>query len=1200
MLMSCGDRKEVTDGSIESDETEAANGQVEAGSAADDQFAGNLMALDSLPFTLAKGRVGSRPNDGAIFHAYAIAQGRDVEGKPVTVWVLGTPTSRPKAELSLMLDQGDGSEREITLRSMKQRSGSRMRLYASKGTNVDCPKTGMVDGPLSAYCLIAGKTEEVIGAKKVDLVKPIANDNKVLLPDGIELSKDQHLLHIFNEAGELASIAFRASHLTQWEAQALPDLADGLEPVIGPFTMTASTSADGRGVHNLWLDIIGPLEPGLADEGTFNFCFGLKTNAQEGYDSQGRRFIANPSDLRSAKLKVMGFGVNEDGTKIVRPYAPLPADAHTVELVGQLFWIPRSGDTVPFAPMEIRLELTGGANLTVSGNDLFKMKEQEVTGKSESQYLSDARILDLKGEVIPNQTAVLGKEVVLAMKNEPWLQIYSFETSRLEALPTQIKGGNLLIGGREGQLCILDTKEGVIEKWDLAQRRMIMAGLVEKPQDVLGIGMVKGRPCDYIVMACREQLRFLNAVTLEPCEPMIRRNGRADGANWEIDDYRAVISQEVDLNYAVANQTEQGSLLRFRALMTDTSGKQIDGGFIVLPSMYAGAVRSQGFGSGETSMGPYGASYFRYNNVAYSRESLLKSSLPTWRGKRAGNLGSKVLGVFYPFPQGINLMLATSREKGKIPQSGFDLEVHDLGANQKDPISIGRFDELAGCTIETEPGKPHMSKHLFISPDGTKLMTLNDAGTRIYERDFKKQAVLDNFAGGNLMLKTGTPLLVNRGMRMAYQQDAAGVKNPEFKLLESPPGARLSKNGLLEWECPAEMETDSVKFVIQLTDSERNLSLENSFEVALHGPKATLMVKEGQDGSGVEPPLKIFEVPNRGIIVDKLELAQSRLQLLLTKTPEGVHRLELFDVETMSWRQGVELQSKPDAFTANPEVVYLCYQEKSVMELRSTSDLNKMKKVNLPLPLLGIGCSQDTTEGVLCLAERLEQRTTKLAEYIDWTGQRVTISESHGAHARFVFLSPMTLKPLPIQANEKHLNQIVSHLPRSDREPIVRFTFSSDGKSMSISSWLMNFEGGQLNAVMHMKHMVHAILEKGRYLYTHGEGRLIRTDEMRGDLVVYEATKKLSQKPVIIKPIHGLDVDFEYSVQSGLGERDSLSFCRRSDGQHLMTISAVDDLGDSLPRDKQNLSWHMASVHKNKLITVGNRCRQLFIRELDF
>jgi hypothetical protein len=192
-----------------------------------------------------------------------------------------------------------------------------------------------------------------------------------------------------------------------------------------------------------------------------------------------------------------------------------------------------------------------------------------------------------------------------------------------------------------------------------------------------------------------------------------------------------------------------------------------------------------------------------------------------------------------------------------------------------------------------------------------------------------------------------------------------------------------------------------------------------------------------------------------------IEVDQGRLLVMVTEGPDGGFRLEVFDVEAEKWLEGATLPAQPDTFVANPKIVYLVYGGQGVMELRSMEDLGKTKRITLQLPIAGIGCGPDTTEGVLCIAESLNPEKTKLGEIIDWDGTRITVTTSSSRHVRLVFLSPTMLKPLPITGDEKELAQVTFFMPRQKDAKPVRFGFSPNGLLMTLDNYLIDFGTGR-------------------------------------------------------------------------------------------------------------------------------------------
>jgi hypothetical protein len=275
------------------------------------------------------------------------------------------------------------------------------------------------------------------------------------------------------------------------------------------------------------------------------------------------------------------------------------------------------------------------------------------------------------------------------------------------------------------------------------------------------------------------------------------------------------------------------------------------------------------------------------------------------------------------------------------------------------------------------------------------------------------------------------------------------------------------------------------------------------------------------------------------------------------------------------------------------------------MELRSMEDLAKTKRITLPLPLAGIGCGPDTTEGVLCIAERLDPEKIKVGEIIDWDGSRITISKSSSQHIRLIFLSPTSLKPLPITGRESELAQVTFFMPREKQEKPIRFGFSPNGLLMTMNNFLVDFgEGrGEIRTGVHMLgNEPIFITERGTSLYSHRwDQRYDRTDKLQEGRILYQKVEPAFEQGSTIRPVPGRDLDVGFKEAHARTEVVSAVFRRRSDDALVLTVTPLPEIkGLTLMHEQYTARVRMLSVCGNKLVTIGHRYRQLFIRDLVF
>lgn len=1167
-----------------------------------------------LALTFARFDYRNRDSEASTTIALALGTARTLNGETVTLWLLRFPdTDTSYSSISLKLEprrisgQGETAPESVWVRFLAKISGTDLCLFTSQDVGVDFLPRGVLGNRtgLRALCLRAGKENTLEGKTSNWVAVPVtvsdSTGGEVSLPEPVDRSSAQSILPLVTPSRELAGVAV-GDGKNGWKVHEIPELKAFFEPVLGPFQVTAFAKVAGR----LELQFNGAYNPGVSNDGRFIIALGQEKEARQGFDKEGRRFLVDLDNPEHSTLPTTSLRTGTDGRGSAKIEMTFPADTTKAGLVGQLLWVPTKGSAVPYPPFAIDLRLGDVPGLTVTGSDMFQVAGQDQSGKSRSEFLADARILDLQGQTIPNQTACFGSTVVLAMKGEPKVQLYSLESSNLAPLGTSLKGGKLLLGGDGTHVYLFESDSGIIEKWNLATRELVTAGVVEKPAEVLALTAIEASPEGLVVLLCKDRFRFLSNESLKPRMPKVMVDFRQQACGF--DDFRVIMDKPKNFTVAIADRAAQGYAAIFRGCPSLGPRENGQDSLIMTPASYQGAVRVENNGAGTNALGPDGASYYGVSAGSPKLVSMGPGQQKVlWTGKSSSPGNKLSYGGSFSSPAGLNLLLGVRRQEGVIPEDPYEILIYEQAAAPTEPTSLGTFNELAGCAAELRPGVSCLGKHLFFDPEAGRIVSLSADGTKLFDRKLKTTALLNHMMKGMFVLAAGGPTRVWRGQALRYQMGVAGVENPAFSLLDGPVGAKVSSGGLLSWNCPADSPGTTVGFRIKVMNPVTGQSLEKSLEMEVQGPAPSRAIKAGENGPGVPLPLRIVDVPHAGVILEKLEVDRGRLNVLLTETPDKAIRLEVFNAETETWLDGAMLPDRPDVFTANPKIVYLGYSKQSAMELRSMEDLAKTKRITLPLPLAGIGCGPDTTEGVLCIAERLDPEKIKVGEIIDWDGSRITISKSSSQHVRLVFLSPTSLKPLPITGRESELAQVTFFMPREPQAKPVRFGFSPNGLIMTLNNYLIDFgEGrGEIRTGVHMLgNEPIFITERGASLYSHSLfPRYDRTDKLQEGRMVYQKVERAFERGATIRPVPGRDLDVGFNPPGGNARTEVVSavFRRRSDDALVLSVTPLPEIqGLTLIHDQYPLQARMLSVCGNKLVTVGHRKRQLFIRDLVF
>lgn len=975
-------------------------------------------------------------------------------------------------------------------------------------------------------------------------------------------------------------------------------------PELGPFQVTGVLEPGGG---ELTIRVEGTVWQGAAGERIL-LAVGLEADARQGYDAEGRKFLVDLERPSSSEMKVAEFPINPmTGRSAADVRLRIPRDAKELRLVGQLLLQPKRGKNpaVPEPPFEIRMTLGDLATMEITGDERFRTTVDEDGSPMDQPFLSQPEVIDLPGQVALNQAVLSPVGLVLAMDATPAAMIYQPASGKLEELPTGLSGKSMLVAADRKHVFLLDTAGGVIEKWDAAGRKLVTAGVINAAEEVLAIAALEGPAESYLAMLCKERFRFLSLETLAEVRPTLATETHRSPDLW-IDDFRVFTEKAAGMESGVAETAFHGFAVMFRG------SPQIGGGHEEVTSVVLHADNRPGrimarTLSSEAMIGPTGHSSFNLAGRVPPYEMRIVQhqgvSDALWQVPESER-GLEWAG-FFASPGSGDLVLAAQEQSGVIPRQSYQMTLHSKMGGSAKPIALGHFGELVGCLVRPLPGVPCLSRQVFFLPEHGAILTLNDGRRKLFRRKLDTVKAADHFAGGAFMLTGGVPDRVWRGQRFAFRVGVAGCVEPAFEISEGPQGAVVSEEGWVEWDCPVDFAEAKVAFRIKVTDPESGRALDQLAEVTLFGPRPALAVA-ADGGDGRRMATRIHDVPAGGAIIDKRDVAQGRHQVMVTELDGGRFRLEVFDVDEETWLPGADLPARPDAMVANPQIVYLVYSTRKVMEMRSVTEPGRVREVALKLPLLAIGCSRDHVDGVLCLAEKLDPQQEKIGEFIDWDGTRVTVNRVLGLSRRLVFLSPLDLKPLPLTMTTEEMQQAVFFMENRQGAGPDILAISADGLQAAYNHRFLDFGTGT-GTVRVGRHQLgfhpNWVGDRGRILYGSGSKIQMMTEPVADDGPVFEGRDTGFDRSASLRPVPGkaLVMGLERISTQHLSET-RVVFRPEAGGDPVLTIGPLLEVEQfsEYPRFQPQI-WlrnEMAAIHGDKLITVGNRWRQLVVRDL--
>jgi len=200
-----------------------------------------------------------------------------------------------------------------------------------------------------------------------------------------------------------------------------------------------------------------------------------------------------------------------------------------------------------------------------------------------------------------------------------------------------------------------------------------------------------------------------------------------------------------------------------------------------------------------------------------------------------------------------------------------------------------------------------------------------------------------------------------------------------------------------------------------------------------------------------------------------------------------------------------------------------------------------------------------------------------------------------------VFLSPTTLKPVPVAASQEDLDRAVFFLGTGPAESARLIAVSPDGWRLSVPHFVLDLNGGTgPSSVLGNAHHsgtawftdANKVMYPGRYF------RLELKDPPGGGEGFYEKVDRGSSNREIVVPVPGREMEMLVRDQNDGYE---VEFHSRGNGGLLLKLEPLPEIPSiGHKRPNPELGKRLVLVHANKLVSVGHRRRQIFVRDLPF
>ena len=320
------------------------------------------------------------------------------------------------------------------------------------------------------------------------------------------------------------------------------------------------------------------------------------------------------------------------------------------------------------------------------------------------------------------------------------------------------------------------------------------------------------------------------------------------------------------------------------------------------------------------------------------------------------------------------------------------------------PLSIEwKIPELSDFHLRSEP-EPLWNRAAFVADLGIfiALPPERDAVT-LYHSDISsviaREEASDALTLGNL------PYLVNRNENLVHEFKT--FKNvASVELLDAPPGAKLSPEGVLTWKVDPFIESP-VKFEIEAVSQYgesvvKNVSLEINGESGAYAVAYT--ETERIDDKKLPLGHSVLALPKPA--KELFPAGGGRYLGAIFSDPPMVN---LYNIETRELKVSLGLESDPTTVVANAHSIYLYSKEKTVIERVSIDKPEERISIAAPGQIIGLGTGWAADREPLVVLERLPSKLVA-SETASIGNRTFTIERSQSGGHAMELLDPLRLE----------------------------------------------------------------------------------------------------------------------------------------------------------------------------------------------
>jgi hypothetical protein len=458
-------------------------------------------------------------------------------------------------------------------------------------------------------------------------------------------------------------------------------------------------------------------------------------------------------------------------------------------------------------------------------------------------------------EIIP---AGGGRYLLLRIDKLAKLAVYDVAQDRIKGY-IPLGSTDTLVAGSLEKVVLVSRDKNVIQRWkiDPLEKELTVALVVAQVDDVV-MGHASQGP---VLVMTRSGPQFFSLSTLKPLD--LTFNGPNGMGDWRPHpQYPIYVAASADgQSFAGWYRGLSPPGLRLIHVQGDTivARHEHDGAGVLLPSWDGSQLFTQN-GVYSADLKPLGADQFRQKTCipAYRPGYFLTLSWPDPYRNNNGN----------PKPAGVSLSVYTASDRSML-----------VTLPPIPEVTVPR-DGYANA-----PGTLQWHERVFLVPQHQRLVTVSDTRDQLVARPFDMMETLNRAGIDYLFVDSLPATMADPGKPYQYSIVVRSKKGAvKFSLDSGPQGMKLSKDGVLSWQVPADADPGPAGVIVTIEDaSGQNVFHTFNIQVNPNPSRPGASAKKielgpdpnhgysGGSGSGQPPIVRAVKKPAKGTSSAKTE-----------------------------------------------------------------------------------------------------------------------------------------------------------------------------------------------------------------------------------------------------------------------------------------------------------------------------------------